>query len=115
MMRISNFLKRYHLHGSLITKVEYDSTTKRVSLKTELCKWQPFDYDETKDPEMIEGFIVFEDVTYFETDCVKDFDADEILEVVLISATPSLEKVKIVTDGVNIIMIEAGSVEWHSL
>ncbi|WP_445613054.1 hypothetical protein [Geobacillus sp. YF-1] len=84
-------------------------------LKRSLCKWQPFDYDETKDPEMIEGFIVFEDVTYFETDCVKDFDVDEILEVVLISATPSLEKVKIVTDGVNIIMIEAGSVEWHSL
>ncbi|AWO74816.1 hypothetical protein C1N76_10060 [Geobacillus thermoleovorans] len=64
---------------------------------------------------MIKGFVIFEDVTYFETDCVKDFDADEILEVVLISATQSLEKVKIVTDGVNIIMIEAGNVEWHSL
>ncbi|ANB60459.1 MULTISPECIES: hypothetical protein [Anoxybacillaceae] len=115
MMRISDFLKRYNLHGSLINNVEYDSTTKRVSLETELCKWQQFDYDETKDPEMIEGFIVFEDVTYFETDCVKDFDADEILEVVLISATQSLEKVKIVTDGVNIIIIEAGNVEWHSL
>ncbi|OQP15490.1 hypothetical protein GK107_14880 [Geobacillus thermoleovorans] len=60
-------------------------------------------------------YVVFEDVTYFETDCVKDFDADEILEVVLISATQSLEKVQIVTDGVNIIMIEAGNVEWHSL
>ncbi len=60
-------------------------------------------------------YVVFEDVTYFETDCVKDFDADEILEVVLISATQSLEKVQIVTDGVNIIMIEVGNVEWHSL
>ncbi len=79
-----------------------------------LCKWQQFDYDETKDPEMIEGFIVFEGVTYFETDCVKDFDDDEILEVVLISATQSLEKVKIVTDGVNIILIEARNVEWRS-
>ncbi|WP_235434182.1 hypothetical protein [Geobacillus stearothermophilus] len=114
-MRISDFLKRYNLHGSLINNVEYDSTTKRVSIETELCKWQQFDYDETKDPEMIEGFIVFEDVTYFETDCVKDFDADEILEAVLISETPSLEKVKIVTDGVNIIIIVAGNVEWHSL
>lgn len=72
MMRISDFLKRYNLHGSLINNVEYDSTTKRVSIETELCKWQQFDYDETKDPEMIEGFIVFEDVTYFETDCVDD-------------------------------------------
>ncbi len=113
MMRISDFLKRYNLHGSLINNVEYDSITKRVSLETELCKWQQSDYDESKDPEMIDGFIVFEDVTYFETDCVKDFDADEILEVVLISKSQSSERAKIVTDGVNIIIIEAGNVDWY--
>ncbi|SFA60456.1 hypothetical protein [Anoxybacillus pushchinoensis] len=114
-MRISDFLKRYNLHGSLINNVEYDSITKRVSLETELCKWQQSDYDESKDPEMIDGFIVFEDVTYFETDCVKDFDADEILEVVLISKNQSSERAKIVTDGVNIIIIEAGNVDWYPL
>ena len=70
-MRISDFLKRYNLHGSLINNVEYDSTTKRVSIETELCKWQQFDYDETKDPEMIEGFIVFEDVTYLKQIALK--------------------------------------------
>ncbi|MGG3843526.1 hypothetical protein [Anoxybacillus kestanbolensis] len=113
MMRISDFLKRYNLHGSLINNVEYDSITKRVSLETQLCKWQQSDYDESKDPEMIDGFIVFEDVTYFETDCVKGFDADEILEVVLISKNQSSERVKIVTDGVNIIIIEAGNVDWY--
>ena len=113
MMRISDFLKRYNLHGSLINNVEYDSITKRVSLETELCKWQQFDYDESKDPEMIDGFIVFEDVTYFETDCVRGFDADEILEVVLISKSQSSERAKIVTDGVNIIIIEAGNVDWY--
>ncbi|MGG3843875.1 hypothetical protein [Anoxybacillus pushchinoensis] len=64
---------------------------------------------------MIDGFIVFEDVTYFETDCVKDFDADEILEVVLISKNQSSERAKIVTDGVNIIIIEAGNVDWYPL
>jgi len=60
MMRISDFLKRYNLHGSLINNVEYYSITKRVSLETELCKWQQSDYDEGKDLEMIDGFIVFE-------------------------------------------------------
>ncbi|MBB5356636.1 hypothetical protein HNR43_002648 [Anoxybacillus mongoliensis] len=114
-MRISDFLKRYNLHGSLINNVEYDSITKRVFLETELCKWQKSDYDESKDPEMIDGFIVFEDVTCFETDCVKDFDADEILEVVLISKNQSSERAKIVTDGVNIIIIEAGNVDWYPL
>ena len=114
-MRISDFLTRYNLHGSLINNVEYDTTTKRVSLEVELCKWQQFDYDESKDPEIVEGMIIFDDVTYFETDCIKDFDADEILEVVLVSSNQSSEKVKIVTDGVNIIIIEAGNVDWHPL
>lgn len=64
-------------------------------------------------PKSISAFKKNEDVTYFGIDCVKDFDADEILEVVLISENQSSERVKIVTDGVNIIIIEAGNADWY--
>ena len=49
-MKISEFIKAYNLHDSLLEKVEYDSEKKIVEIMIDFCYWQQTGYNDN-DPE----------------------------------------------------------------
>ena len=82
-MKISEFIKAYNLHDSLLEKVEYDSEKKIVEIMIDFCYWQQTGYNDN-DPETGLISVQFTNVSAFYF-IPYEINSDEIIKSDLIA------------------------------
>ncbi|UNK19512.1 hypothetical protein MNQ98_05635 [Paenibacillus sp. N3/727] len=117
-MKPSEFIKAYTLFDSLVEDLEYNEVKKQLRMTLELCQWKQFFYVETE-PEMQLGILIFFDVTFYKTEPqLFNLDSSEILEVDLLPFDGEGERIKIVLNGLDdviVLNIQSNEVEWKEI
>lgn len=117
-MKPSEFIKAHNLFDSLVEKLEYDEVNKQLKIMLELCQWKQSYYVETE-PEMQLGIIIFSDVKNYKTEPeLFNLDSSEILEVGLLPFSGDGERIKIVLNGLDdviVLYIQSNEVEWREI
>jgi len=117
-MKPSEFIKAYTLFDSLVEDLEFDEVKKQLRMTLELCQWKQSFYVETE-PEMQLGILVFSDVSFYKTEPhLFDLDSSEILEVDVLPFDGEGERIKIVLNGLDdviILNIQSNGIEWKEI
>ncbi|AET58468.1 hypothetical protein HPL003_08525 [Paenibacillus terrae HPL-003] len=117
-MKPSEFIKAYTLFDSLVEELEYDEVKKQLRMTLELCQWKQSFYVETE-PEMQLGILIFSDVTFYKTEPrLFNLDSSEILEVDLLPFDGEDERIKIVLNGLDdviVLNIQSSEVKWREI
>lgn len=117
-MKPSEFIKAYTLFDSLVEDLEYDEVKKQLRMTLELCQWKQSFYIETE-PEMQLGILIFSDVAFYKTEPqLFNLDSSEILEVDLLPFEGKGERIKIVLNGLDdviVLNIQSSEVEWKEI
>ncbi|KJD47127.1 hypothetical protein [Paenibacillus terrae] len=117
-MKSSEFIESYTLHDSLVEDILYDKEEKHLKLTLELCQWKQPNYIETE-PEMQLGILKFTEVVFYEIQPDNySLDSNEILEVELVASDSKEERIKIILNGeedVVVLIVEAAEVSWNKL
>lgn len=104
-MKPSEFIKAYTLFDSLVEDLEFDEVKKQLRMTLELCQWKQSFYVETE-PEMQLGILVFSDVSFYKTEPhLFDLDSSEILEVDVLPFDGEGERIKIVLNGLDNVIV----------
>ncbi|MFT9846394.1 hypothetical protein [Aneurinibacillus sp. REN35] len=117
-MKPSEFIKAHNLFDSLVEELEYDEVNKQLKITLELCQWKQSYYVETE-PEMQLGILIFSDVIFYKTEPeLFNLNSNEILEIDLLTFDGEGERIKIVLNGLDdviILNIQSNEVEWKEI
>lgn len=100
-MELTEFISKYNLHDSLLEKIEFDSTSRKLNLEVDFCYWAQPSYKEgTKENGTIK--ICFTEVNNFVSE-VSEPESDSILEVDCINENQL--KITVETDDGDVLSI----------
>ncbi len=118
--KLSELERKYDFHDSAIEKFQFFDIDRCIRIQIRLCNWRQLTYNEKTEPETINGYLLFKNVTEYSIDTSVDIEDEQILKMEVVNGKKeqNQEELKFVITvkeevGVSILRIRADDVIWE--